>query len=182
MNETIYIQNPGATPYPYQEPAAPYQGPTYQAPPEVDQPAFPDGMQEADQVAPEEPKPYTLKRLQSRDVFPMLRILSKIGVSELKDCFTSPEIVKAISKAQASGGEVDLSSVGVGVVFEMAGVIVDNLPKCEQEIYAFLSRLSGLKVEYIMNMDAVVFFEMIVDVIKKPEFKDFIGVVSRLLK
>ena len=151
MNEAIYNQNPGVTPYPYQEPVDPYQGPAYQTPPEVDHPVFPEGMQVEEQATPEEPKPYTLKRLQSKDVFPMLRILY-------------------------------LSAVGVGVVFEMAGVIVDNLPKCEQEIYAFLSRLSGLKMEYIMEMDAVVFFEMIVDVIKKPEFKDFIGVVSRLLK
>lgn len=131
---------------------------------------------------PESVKPYTLKRLQSRDVFPMLRILKNIGISEMKECFSSPAVVESISKAQASGGDFDISSVGVSVVFEIAGVIVDNIPKCEHDIYAFLSQLSGLQADDIANMDAVVFFEMIVDVIKKPEFKDFIKVVSRLLK
>lgn len=136
----------------------------------------------APEQEPEPVKPYTLKHLQSSDIFHMLRILSKIGVSEIKGCFSSPEIIKAISNAQASGEELDLSSLGVGVVFEIAGIIVDNIPKCEQEIYVFLSRLSGIDPEYIMNMDAVVFFEMIVDVIKKPEFKDFMRVASGLIK
>ena len=135
-----------------------------------------------DHAAVEPEKPYTLKRLQSRDVFPMLRILSKIGVAEMKECFSSPAVAEAIDKAQASGKDADLSSVGVNVVFEIAGVIVNNIPKCEQDIYAFLAQLSGMKAEDIANMDAVVFFEMIVDVIKKPEFKDFMKVVSGLLK
>ena len=112
----------------------------------------------------------------------MLRILSKIGISELKECFSSQEVAKAISKATESGKDVDLSAVGVSVALDMAGIIVDNLPKCEQDIYLFLSQLSGLKPQEIAEMDAIVFFEMIVDVIKKPEFKDFIGVVSKLFK
>ena len=183
MNETTY--NPNITPYPYQNPAMmqqdqePQQAPTYQPQPEpaLQQPEQPTEFQQA-----EPPKPYTLKRLQSRDVFPMLRILSKIGVSQLKDCFSSPEVTKAISKATESGKDVDLSAVGVNVAFDMAGIIVDNLPKCEQDIYLFLSQLSGLKPQQIAEMDAIVFFEMIVDVIKKPEFKDFLKVVSRSLK
>ena len=176
MNETT--QNTYGTPYTQEavaQESRPDYGPTI--------PRFSGATPESTPEKAQEPeKTYTLKRLQSSDIFPMLRILSKIGVSDIKECFSSPEIMKAVSKAQASGEDVDLSSVGVGVVFEIAGVIIDNLPKCEQEIYVFLSRLSGMKPEEIMEMDAVVFFEMIVDVIKKPEFKDFIKVVSGLLK
>ena len=182
MNETT--NNPNITPYPFQNPAMmqqdqePQQTPAYKPQPE---PTFYTEYQtEAFQTEPQ--KPYTLKRLQSRDVFPMLRILSKIGISELKECFSSPEVAKAISKATESGKDVDLSAVGVSVALDMAGIIVDNLPKCEQDIYLFLSQLSGLKPQEIAEMDAIVFFEMIVDVIKKPEFKDFIRVVSGLLK
>ena len=182
MNETTY--NPNITPYPFQNPAMmqqdqePQQAQAYQPQPE---PTFYTEYQTA-ALQTEPQKPYTLKRLQSRDVFPMLRILSKIGISELKECFSSPEVAKAISKATESGKDVDLSAVGVSVALDMAGIIVDNLPKCEQDIYLFLSQLSGLKPQEIAEMDAIVFFEMIVDVIKKPEFKDFIRVVSGLLK
>lgn len=179
-------QYPYGTPYP--ETGAVHQDPGFSRFPGVDPVTIPGNdyaqtaapVQEA--VEPEPVKPYTLKRLQSRDVFPMLRILSKIGVGEIKECFSSPAVAEAIGKAQASGKDVDLSSVGVNVVFEIAGVIVNNIPKCEQDIYAFLAQLSGMNAEDIANMDAVVFFEMIVDVIKKPEFKDFMKVVSGLLK
>lgn len=175
---------------PYPETGAVHQDPGFSRFPGVDPVTIPgndyatpgQAAVEPEVVEPETAKPYTLKRLQSRDVFPMLRILSKIGVAEMKECFSSPAVAEAIGKAQASGKDADLSSVGVNVVFEIAGVIVNNIPKCEQDIYAFLAQLSGMGAEDIANMDAVVFFEMIVDVIKKPEFKDFMKVVSGLLK
>lgn len=144
----------------------------------------------APEPEPEPVKPYTLKRLQSRDIFPMLRILSKINFKELKACFSSPEIAAAVAKLSEKEGEDGknmsadeiFSAVGVGVVLDVAGVIINNIPYCENELYSFLSSLSGMKVDEIMNLDAVVFFEMITDVIKKPEFKDFIKVASGLLK
>lgn len=150
----------------------------------------------APEQEPEPVKPYTLKHLQSRDIFPMLRILSKINFKELKACFSSPEIAAAVEKLSETKGADDaedtdgkkntadeiFSAVGVGVVLDVAGVIINNIPYCENELYSFLSSLSGMKVDEIMNLDAVVFFEMIVDVIKKPEFKDFIKVASGLLK
>lgn len=182
MNETT--QNAYGTPHNATEAACQAaqtaQEPTFLHYPGVDPVTIPEN--EYDQKAPEPVKPYTLKRLQSRDIFPMLRILSKIGINEFKECFSSPEITRLVAKANASGEDLDISSVGVNVVFEVCGVIVNNIPKCENDIYAFLAQLSGMSTEDIANMDAVVFFEMIVDVIKKPEFKDFIKVVSGLLK
>ena len=188
MNETT--QNTNGTPYPateaYRQIAQPDQEPNFSRYLGSVPVTFPENeyAQETAQEAPEpEPvKPYTLKRLQSRDIFPMLRILSKIGINEFKECFSSSEITRLIAKANTSGEDLDMSSVGVNVVLDVCGVIVNNIPKCENDIYAFLAQLSGMSTEDIANMDAVVFFEMIVDVIKKPEFKDFIKVVSGLLK
>ena len=141
--------------------------------------------EQAPEVTAEPVKPYTLKRLQSRDIFPMLRILSKINFKELKACFSSPEIAAAVAKLSdeedANTDEI-FSAVGVGVVLDVAGVIINNIAYCDKEIYSFLAQISGMSVEDIMNLDAVVFFEMIVDVIKKPEFRDFIKVASGLLK
>lgn len=39
-----------------------------------------------------------------------------------------------------------------------------------------------MSVKDLEALDMVTFFEMIVDVFKKDEFKDFIGVVSKLFK
>lgn len=65
-------------------------------------------------------------------------------------------------------------------MIDMAGIVLENIPKCKTEIYVFLSGLSGMTKEEIADLDMVVFAEMIVDVFKKDQFKDFFKVVSKL--
>lgn len=72
--------------------------------------------------------------------------------------------------------------VGVSVVMEVVSIIMKNLPSCKNEIYTFLSGLSGMTVKEIGNLDMVTFTEMIVAVVQKQEFKDFFKVVSKLFK
>ena len=71
---------------------------------------------------------------------------------------------------------------GVSVVMEVVSIIMKNLPSCKNEIYTFLSGLSGMTVKEIGNLDMVTFTEMIVAVVQKQEFKDFFKVVSKLFK
>lgn len=124
-------------------------------------------------------KKYTLRELQSKDVFPMFKIISKIGIKEFKECFGSAEVQKVIS---GKGKEADVKAVGAVVMVEMASVVISHIADCEQDIYLFLSNLSGMSKKEIEELGMVTFFEMIVDVFKKEEFKDFIGVVSKLFK
>ena len=138
----------------------------------------PDPEQEQETIE----KPYSLARLKSSDLFLMLKILRKINLQEIKECFSDPMILEVIKKSKETGEDIDFSSLGVSVVLEIAGVIVSNMPSAEMEIYSLLSRLSGIKTEDLKEMDAVIFFEMVVDVIKKPEFKDFYKVASGFIK
>lgn len=120
---------------------------------------------------------YELRKLCSKDIFPMCRIISAIGIKEFRACFESDEI-----KRIAAGGEKpDYSAVGIGIFFDLASVILSNLPKCENEIYTFLASISNLSKKEIEEMEISSFAQMIVDVIRKPEFKDFSEVVSRLV-
>ena len=64
----------------------------------------------------------------------------------------------------------------------MAGIIFAHISDAEKEIYTFLAGLSGMKEKEIAELDMVVFAEMIIDVFKKEQFKDFIKVVSKLFK
>lgn len=132
----------------------------------------------------ENAKAYELRNLTADDVFPMFQIVSKIGIKEFKSCFESPDVMKAISGAASGEGDKNelLASVGVTVAFDLAGLIVSNLPKCKQDIYLLLSQLSGIAVKEIAELPMLTFFNMIVDVIKKEEFKDFFQVVSKLFR
>lgn len=119
---------------------------------------------------------YELRTLCSKDIFPMFKIISAIGVREFKDCFSSDDVKKA------AGENPDYSAVGMAIFIDIAGIVMANVPKCENEIYTFLTNISNLTRKQIEEMSIAEFAQMIIDVIQKPEFKDFIGVVSKLFK
>lgn len=138
---------------------------------------------EAVDVLPE--KPYTFRKLSAPDVFLMAQIIGKIGVNEFTACFEKDGIKNMIANMMGNGAEGNQSAtvVGFSVILEIASVICGNLPKCENEIYQMLANTSNMTVDEIKAPgNAVLFFEMVVDFIKKEEFKDFIKVVSRLFK
>lgn len=122
---------------------------------------------------------YTLRPLCSKDVFPMFRIISAIGIKEFRACFESDEIKRVAANGE---GNPDYTAVGIGVFLDIAGIIVGNLPKCETDIYNFLVNISNLSRKEVEDMPLADFAQMIIDVVQKPEFKDFIGVVSKLFK
>lgn len=126
----------------------------------------------------ENAKAYELRALTADDVFPICQIISKIGIKEFKNCFENPDVVKSIRK----GGKNDIESVGIAVAFDIAGVLMANLPNAKDSIYTFLSQISGMGKKDIATLPMGTFFEMIVDVVQKDEFKDFFQVVSKFLK
>ena len=127
-------------------------------------------------------KPYIFRKLSAVDVFPMFKIIGAIGINEFTACFEKDGIKNMIASFTGESGEDMSSIVGISVILEIANVIIGNLPKCENEIYQILSQTSNLSVSQVKKLDMAVFFEMVIDFIKKEEFKDFIKVVSKLFK
>ena len=124
-------------------------------------------------------KKYTLRKLEAKDIAPMASILSKIGLKEVKNCF-SPNDMKAIVGGEGSIEAV--GAVGVSVAFEIAGVILSNYERCQNDVFKFLASLSGMDIKQIETLPLDTFTEMVIDVVRKEEFADFIKVVSKLFK
>lgn len=131
---------------------------------------------------------FELRTLKSDDLFPMFGILSKIGFKDLKEIIT-PDKIKDMKSMISQKDDEDedentdaTTMLGVSVVMEVVSIIMKNLPSCKNEIYTFLSGLSGMTVKEIGNLDMVTFTKMIVAVVQKQEFKDFFKVVSKLFK
>lgn len=122
-------------------------------------------------------KAYELRTLCAEDIFPMFKIISKIGIKEFKSCFESEDV-----KAVINGEQADLNTVGLAVAVDIAGVIMANIPCAKEDIYLFLEQISGMSKDDIRELPIPIFAEMIIDVVKKEEFKDFFGVVSKLFK
>ncbi len=120
-----------------------------------------------------ENKKYTLRTLQAKDLFMMMRILKKIGLKEVKECFQTVEVKKAISEAEGREDGERAAAIGLAVTMEMAALLIDHLPECENEIYGFLASLSGQKAEEIAELPMNMFASMIADVFRDEGLADF---------
>lgn len=139
-----------------------------------------------EQIEQEVEQAYTLRALAAKDVFPMVKIISKIGINEFTKAFESDEIKQLITAVTSEEGENKdtdkLTVVGINVALDVANTVLSHLGCCEQEIYTFLSGLSGMTKRQVEELPMNTFFEMVIDVFKKEEFKNFIGVVSKFFK
>lgn len=127
---------------------------------------------------------YILRSLQGADIFPMSAIIKKIGVKEFKNAFQDEEIkglVQSINNGDMSK-DAAANQAGMAVILNIADVVLGNLPRAEKDIYKFLASLSGMKPDEVAALPMATFTGMVIDVIQKDEFKDFIKVVSRLFK
>lgn len=122
---------------------------------------------------------YKLRALEAKDVFLMSKIIGSIGIDKMKDCFQS-DAVQGLMQGEKNASL--LESAGAAIFFDLANVILNHLPACEKDLYVFLAGLSGLDKNEIASLPMNTFLEMLMDVIRKEEFRDFIKVVSRLLK
>ena len=122
-------------------------------------------------------KAYTLRALQSDDLFLMLKVINKIGIKEIKKCFESEAVINTISSVASEGkGEAvdrDVATVGMTVMLEIADVFARNLPACRDELYQLLSTLSGMTVEEIAKLPMLTMVDMVMDIIRMQEFADF---------
>ena len=126
-------------------------------------------------------KKWEFRALCSKDMFPMFKIINKIGFKEFKDCFQSDSLKDAASNIKKKN-EAALIAVGTGIFFDLAGIIITNISSCEEDIYALLSSVSNLSKEEIQNLSMADFADMIIDFVQKPDFADFFKVVSKLFK
>lgn len=117
---------------------------------------------------------YEFRKLNATDTFLMFKILSKININELVKGISADSVKDMV------GG--DTTALGMAVMMEMVSLLLTNLPKCENEIYQLLENTSNLTVAEIKALDFATFTEMVIDFVKKEEFRDFVKVVSKSFK
>lgn len=124
-----------------------------------------------------ESKSYELRELKATDMGAICKIVTAIGIREFKQCFSDDNVRAIIGE-----GKVNVEAVGLSIMFDIAGIIISNIPKAEVEIQAFLASLAGIKLAEIKEMSFADYGEMIMMVVMKDDFKDFFGRVIKLFK
>ena len=147
---------------------------------------------------------YELRKLCADDIFPMVNIISKIGIENMADCFDAKEMADIMNSVDSTLDEADgkessdeadgkessdntmadvlTKQIGIKVIMKLVGLLLKNFGKIKRELYQFLAGLSGMTEKEIAALPLGTFTQMIVDVFKKEELSDFFQVVSGLLK
>lgn len=117
---------------------------------------------------------FTLRQLTADDLFPMCTIISKIGAQDFKKCIETPGVMEAI---QGEGG-LDIEKVGVAVMADLGVAVMAHLESCRDDIYRFLSSLSGKTAQELAKMRMGQLVGMVIQLFRKEEFRDFFMEVS----
>ena len=125
---------------------------------------------------------YTMRNLQATDIFSVVKILNGIGLKNVKEAIDFDEINKIRKGMTEENADVISSQVGLNVVMSLATVIIENLPKVENDLYNFIGSVIGIKTKDVAKMDMGEFMDILITIIQKEEFKDFFKRASKLIK
>ena len=134
-------------------------------------------------------KRYELRPLVASDLGAVCKIVSEIGVRQFKECFNVDQIKESMKSDNDESEETEdskekkdakLESIGFSVVFDIAGVVISNIPTAEADIQKFIASLTGLSVLQVRALPLADYGEIILDVITNEEFKDFFKRVMKL--
>ena len=125
---------------------------------------------------------YTMRNLQATDIFSVVKILNGIGLKNIREAINIEEI-NDVRKGMTKGNEdVITSQIGLNVVMSLATVILENLPKIENDLYNFIGSVIDMKPKDVAKMDMGDFMDVLITIIQKEEFKDFFKRASKLIK
>ncbi len=115
-------------------------------------------------------RPYTLRRLKDKELFPVLGIISEVFPDDL-----SPIFIKLASK------EKNVREVGALASVKIVLAILKNMDKVQDEVYALLSEVSGIPAKEIGEMEFGTTPMMIWDIVNNEKNAGFFKVLSKLL-
>ncbi len=127
-------------------------------------------------------KKWEFRQLKGKDLFLLLPILKRIGIGNLKRCFSGDIIngINAENKGKAYDKRVEAATFGA--MLEFGQVLIEGLDGCENEIFNLLEKTSNLSRAEIEDLSAGDLVAMIMDFVKKDEFKDFFKVAQSYIK
>lgn len=123
-------------------------------------------------------KPYTFRKLNSTDLFAMVRLVKSFGVNSFSQVFYK---YYEMTKGDTKVDEEQEMNIGA-IAFDIIQIVIEKLGDCEKEIFNMLERTSNLELKELHALDIDVFMDMIVDFIKKDEFVAFSKAALRLIK
>lgn len=136
---------------------------------------------------------FVIRDLKSKDVWQMVRIIRKLGISNLRDSVPKDILQKAFATTptmMAEDGsivplprekwteaqidaETEMLLAEDELLWALLGILIDNIGGCENEVNQLLANGIGVPVAEIAEMDANDYVELIAQYMSREGFKDF---------
>lgn len=113
-------------------------------------------------------KKYTLRRLDGEDLWAALDIVGKVIPEDLASVF-----------ADIATGEKTVNEVGGVVVFRLVSAVIKDIKKVKNEVYDFLTSVSGLAKDEINALGLMAVPKMIWEIYNAEKNVDFFGDASK---
>ena len=114
-------------------------------------------------------RPYTLRRLKDKELFPVLGIISEVFPDDLSTIFIT-----------LATKEKTVREVGAMATMKIVLAILKNMNKVQDEVYALLSEVSGIPADEIGEMEFGTTPMMIWDIVNNEKNAGFFKVLSKL--
>ena len=126
---------------------------------------------------------YEIRKPKATDLPVACKILKGIGLKNIAKCFNNDDI--EVFKKSISGKEVTdemLNKAGLMVMLSIGDLIFEKMEDIQVDLFRFISNLTGLKVKEVENLSLTDLANIVIAILKEPDFTDFIKVVLRLSK
>lgn len=114
-------------------------------------------------------RPYELRRLKDKDLYPILNIISRVFPDDLSSIFV-----------QVATNKKKLDEVGAMVVLKLVLAVIKNMDKVHDDLYTLLSDVSGIPAAEIEEMEFGTTPMMIWDIVSNEKNAGFFKVLSKL--
>lgn len=117
-----------------------------------------------------------MRKLTGQDLFTLLSLFGQIGIDEL--------IGDLMDEVDVDGEKVNSSDIDIdvsGLVTQLVQLVTKNVPKIKDELNEFLADLLGYSVDEVKELSLTDYFQVVVDVFKQEEMKDFLTLVQSSL-
>ena len=126
---------------------------------------------------------YKIRKPKATDLPVACKILKGIGLKNIAKCFNNDDI--EVFKKSISGKEVTdemLNKAGLMVILSIGDLIFEKMEDIQVDLFRFISNLNGLKVKEVANLSLTDLANIVIAILKEPDFTDFIKVVLKLSK
>lgn len=115
-------------------------------------------------------KPYTLRRLRDKDLWPILSIIGRVFPGDLSGVF-----------AQIMTGDKTIEQEGAEIVMKLVVAVIRNMNIVQDDVYALLEDIAGIPAEDIQNMEFGTTPKMIWEIVRNEKNTSFFEELSKSL-